>query len=84
MAVAWKSLFTSGGKHTTEDCMAAKDDIAVSQGLPKPSLAVSKVSRENKIKKRRAKDEALAEKRRSNLRRVSFMHSIHLLLPHGV
>ncbi|KAM0707789.1 hypothetical protein Q7P35_004438 [Cladosporium inversicolor] len=62
--------YHGGGKHKTAECMTVKDDIAVSQSLPKPSIAANKLGRENKIKKRQAKGKALGEKRRSTLRRL--------------
>lgn len=70
--------FHGGGKHKNDECVTGKDDLAVSQGLPKPSVAANKLRHDNKIKKRQAKNEALGEKRRNILRRVSFTLYLHL------
>lgn len=64
--------FHGGGKHNSDECVTAKDDLTVSQGLPRPPIAANKLRHENKIKMRQAKNKARAVKDRSTFRMVSF------------
>jgi hypothetical protein len=46
--------YHGGGKHNTDACMIAKDDITVSQGLPSPSVrAATRDSRPAELWKKR-------------------------------
>jgi hypothetical protein len=60
--------YHGGGKHNTDGCMAAKDDIAAPQGRLPPPVVANRLLRDNKLKTHKAR----AKHDKSNFRKVSF------------